>query len=101
MSTDPNASVEAYSETPSGSQEQSQSQSASQPSAPAKADIPPYETDLFKKKVIEAGFPGSPQTDPAFLAALYRFSLGGDSAEKSETEETREPVQTSESQSQW
>jgi hypothetical protein len=65
MSSDPNAPVETHPE-------------AEQPKTP---EIPPYETDEFKKKVIAAGFPGSPQTDPAFLAALHRFSGEGEPAQ--------------------
>lgn len=40
-------------------------------------DTPPWEKGDFKKKVMAAGFPGSPGSDTAFLAALYRFG-GGD-----------------------
>lgn len=77
MSTDPNAPVETDPETPSGSTESSTPASDAVEPAPQSPEIPPYETDEFKKKVAEAGFPGSPQTDPAWLAALYRFSGAG------------------------
>jgi hypothetical protein len=36
----------------------------------------PWATDEFKRKVAEAGFPGSPQTDEAWLIALYKFGGG-------------------------
>jgi hypothetical protein len=36
----------------------------------------PWQTDEFKAKIAAAGFPGSPQTDEAWLIALYKFSGG-------------------------
>jgi len=36
----------------------------------------PWQTDEFKQKVLDAGFPGSPQTDEAWLMALYKFGGG-------------------------
>jgi hypothetical protein len=36
----------------------------------------PWQTDEFKQKIAAAGFPGSPQTDEAWLIALYKFSGG-------------------------
>ena len=36
----------------------------------------PWEDEAFKTKIAAAGFPGSPQTDSAWLAALYKFKSG-------------------------
>ena len=44
-----------------------------QPPVPAKD---PWEEDAFKAEVAAAGFPGSPQTDAAWMAALYKFKGG-------------------------
>jgi hypothetical protein len=40
----------------------------------------PWEEDAFKAEVVAAGFPGSPQTDSAFVAALFKFKSGGAAA---------------------
>jgi IPT/TIG domain len=45
-----------------------------QPPVPAKD---PWEEDAFKAEVAAAGFPGSPQADSAWMAALYKFKSGG------------------------
>jgi len=45
-----------------------------QPPVPPKE---PWEEDAFKAEVAAAGFPGSPQTDQAFMAALFKFKSGG------------------------
>jgi hypothetical protein len=45
-----------------------------QPPVPPKD---PWEEDAFKAEVAAAGFPGSPQTDGAFMAALFKFKGGG------------------------
>jgi hypothetical protein len=37
----------------------------------------PWDAPAFKSEVAAAGFPGSPQTDGAFMAALYKFKSGG------------------------
>jgi hypothetical protein len=37
----------------------------------------PWDDPAFKSEVAAAGFPGSPQTDGAFMAALYKFKSGG------------------------
>lgn len=42
--------------------------------APSTENQQPWQTDEFKKKVAAAGFPGSPQTDDAWLSALYKFA---------------------------
>lgn len=39
-------------------------------------DAPPWEKAEFRRRVLEAGFPGSPGSDTAFLAALYKFAGG-------------------------
>src|SRR4029077_894779 len=44
-----------------------------QPPVPAKD---PWEEDAFKTEVAAAGFPGSPQTDSAWRAALYKLKGG-------------------------
>src|SRR4029077_5648142 len=36
----------------------------------------PWEEDAFKQEVAAAGFPGSPQADSAWMAALYKFKSG-------------------------
>jgi len=33
----------------------------------------PWEDEAFKTEIAAAGFPGSPQTDSAWLAGLYKF----------------------------
>jgi hypothetical protein len=64
---------------------QSQNQTQAQPSpafvpSPAQqepaGEKQPWQTDEFKAKIAAAGFPGSPQTDEAWLIALYKFSGG-------------------------
>lgn len=46
------------------------------PQAPDDPNAPPWEKGEFKKRVLAAGFPGSPGSDTAFLAALYKFAGG-------------------------
>jgi hypothetical protein len=64
---------------------QNQNQTQAQPSpafvpSPAQqepaGEKAPWQTDEFKAKIAAAGFPGSPQTDEAWLIALYKFSGG-------------------------
>src|SRR4029077_10724874 len=48
--------------------------------SPLQAPAPPkdpWEEDAFKQEVAAAGFPGSPQADSAWMAALYKFKSGG------------------------
>lgn len=85
MSSDPNASassgVSPVSATqPVNPEPSSQSDPAFVPSPHQQEPSAeqPWQSAEFKKKVVAAGFPGSPQTDDAWLAALYKF--GGDAA---------------------
>lgn len=51
-------------------------------------DTPPWAKAEFKRRVLSAGFPGSPASDDAFLQALYKF--GGGKVEEPK-EEHKEP----------